>query len=534
MAKKINKKAKSILDDLESSDQTIANQISASTNDSPIVPPSIQEQMGDDFVNKVKLKTATSIKSLFNRLQNKQQVSDESVEFKVDAQQIMQEIKDVVDAEKIEVEDNLNIADVTETLESVVQHDAIENIPDIDPNNIDELVITETEKTRKSYIRTKISVKTPTTKHASDFKSMLSFLKKESSGAIRHRICDLRLIGNTNKTQLKGSDLKLLKNSYTIKPVGGIVNKSTRIIISINPDDDDTIIVYMQKSRDKFIAKIELNNNTDWEWLGEWIFSFYETLNFNLFKYKLLNRTYGEDPMYNLIKNIAKIGDFKVTLPKDQTKIDRFTFKPITGLNTHLVFNVFKKTVNVRNPLQANNYSVVVSSDIDRSLYLNLSAKTNSNNPVPFTLEQLNSESFFKSVRTFIKTFNNEEYEILDIGYDKLTKRNSRKAFMFLQSNNIEIVKVLSNDEINKKLRESGINPKVDYDAESIIFKHKSIDYGILQHLALNVGVDERGYKNRPYRFRLIYGLNGQEIETVDKSFEKLLKDINVVDNNIE
>jgi len=353
-------------------------------------------------------------------------------------------------------------------------------------------------------------------------------LKKESSGTIRHRICDLRLIGNTNKTQLRGSNLLLLKNSYTIKPVGGVVNKSTRIIVSIDPDDLNTLIVYMQKSRDKFIAKIELNDNTDWDWLGEWIYGFYETLNFNLYKYRLVNRTYGEDPMFNLIKNIAKIGKFKVTLPKEQTKIDRFSFKPIHGLNTHLTFHVIKKTLNVGNPLNSQTFNVVVTSDVERSLYLTLSAQSKSESVVPFTINQLNSEHFFKSVNKFIKEFNNSEYDISDIEYNKLTKKESKLALMWMMNMGIEIKKVLNNAEIVEQLIEKGLHPKSDYDAETIVFVNKNVDYGVLQYLALNTGRDLRGYKNRVYRFKLIYGLDGIEHEEIGKNFKQLFEKINI------
>lgn len=530
MPAKFKRKGKSsIVDDLPviGENQELKNQqeiVDVNIDDDIIETESIQETLENNFVESVKINNTVSINSLISKIEMQKTNSGEIDELQKQQldDEIEQDIIDAVNVDKIGVGD-VDVEDVKESLNSLKDLKVLENIPDIDEKNIDKLSIESSTKNR-SFIKTKITISAPI--HRTELQNMLGYLKEASGGVIRHRICDLRLIGNTNKKQLADSDVKLLKNSYTIKPIGGAVNKSTRIILSVDVDDASYILIYMQKSREKFIIKYEIENEDSWQWLGDWILGFYQTLNFNLYKYRLLNNSFEDNPIYETIKNLAKTKKFIVTIPKSQEELTRFRFKPIKGENTHLNFNVFidRKTVF----MAVKQYKVVVSSDVDKKLYLELKAESKLNENVAFTLDQLNTDKFYKSVENFIKTFDNSNYDIEDIDYAKLKKRATKSALAYLyqfEDFPIQIVKVMNADESAIELAKKGFHQKDEYDAENIVFKTSFIDFAILQYSAIQTkNVDKRGYLSRPYKFRLVYSIDGNDQKPIEsKEFQTLL-----------
>lgn len=491
-----NKRKKSVLDNIN----PVPNEI--------IEKPSIVEQLQNKQIEKLQKKTAgkLSIKSLVNAVK----VGNDNENLQI--------INDLVDDNKIDVDSDVTIFDIEDVAADIVEHNVVENIPDvIEGDDIAELKIETKTRKRAGYVKTKVTVKNLA--NSADFSNMLTTLKGKSSGLIRHRACDIRSIAITNGKQLKNSDLKLLKSSYTIKPTGGVVNKSTRIIISLDVDNTNSLIVYLQKSRDKFIYELNMESPEDWNWLANWIYGFYETLNFNLYKYRLINRELGEHPAYKIIKNIAKTGKYLVSIPKNNEDLKRFKFKPIDGKNTHLNINV----VADRNTM-FKQYNIVVTSDIDKSLYLKLKSVSKSNNVLSLSLEQLNSEAFYRAVDNFINEFDNNDYNIEDVNYNKLRKRATRQALtMLLQTEGIEILQVLNGDETRKQLISKGLHPKSDYDSENIIFKLNG-NVMLLQYLAIQTGEkDTRGYLTRPYKFKLVNGDNEIVTKDLDVVMEKIL-----------
>ncbi len=492
MAKKINTKRVSLLDEIEK------NEV--------FIPESIQHDVEQQIVNnQQKFDKSLRIKDLLAGVKSK------------DTSKIQ---------EKIELETDV----LVQPEEIDIVEKAVNDIPNIDFN--DEFVIEPTTKTRKNYTRYKITIKGGP--RNVEFAKMLSELKKMSDGKIVHRKCDVRSIGITNDNQLKNSDVKLLKYSYTVKPLGGIVNKSTRIIVSFDAQNLDAIIIYMQKGRDKFIHQFNVTTNEEWDYIRDWIYDFYETLNFKLAKYKLVNRSYDTSPIYQTIKNLAKTRKFAVTLPNDIDSLERFKFKPINGLNTHLIFNVVKDTTKNGGGFSMEpTFKVIVTSDIDKKLYLNLSAKSEFGNKVNFTLAQLNTDKFYKAVDMFCKSFDNEVYNIDDINYNKLSKLASKRAYNRLlqvdESKNLVIRKVLNSDETRTELIENGYNPKKDYDAENIVFTMDGLVYGILQYSAISGDRDKRGYLTRKYKFKLMYQLENGDNETeISTDLDKLLSVIGI------
>lgn len=191
--------------------------------------------------------------------------------------QIMQDVADSVSIEQITPDDFEAVKDVIEE-ENNVNLDgvnipklaegigaAIEEIPDA-PEDITELSVTPlTKKTREGYYKVKVTIKKEGIPEI--INQISSEVKKRTKGLISPRVCDLRVIGNTNKTQLRNSTLKLSVNTVVFKPDASKlkVNKGTRFMISIPENFNSTgnLLVYIQESRAKTIIEINTNELSD-------------------------------------------------------------------------------------------------------------------------------------------------------------------------------------------------------------------------------------------------------------------------------
>jgi len=487
-SKKINHKRKSILDDIDNDNQII---ITPSIDDAmqQIVIQKIQKQ-NDKNSSPIDVSFNDLIEDIKEKKQNNEEILDE---------EIIEKTEELIDEGKIETSDELGPLDVVEAIEEVAE--AIDNIPDLEPENIEDIVIEPSKKV--GWIKTKITI------NSKIFKKELSLLAsicaKKSDGVIRHRKCDVRLIANTNKIHLRNSDLKLLSESYTIKPVGGVVNKSTRIMLSVDEKDKNHLIVYMQRGRDKFIHKFDISDESDFIWLGDWIVNFYEFENFKLSLHQLISKSYGESELFNVLKRIAKTKKYKIRMPKNiGNELVYFSFTPIFGDKTYVRFHIqLNKTESFKTGQKL--YNVFVTNDINNPRNPHLIAHSGKN--FFFTINDLLSpealEGFEKLIENYHSQIDPVEVNIDELAFQKLKHRKLKDAVVELvnwenaEEIGLEITKILSNHDIKVKLIEKGEHIKKDYDAEGIIFKTNYINFAILQYQAILVeGGDKRHGKD--------------------------------------
>ena len=193
-------------------------------------------------------------------------------------QQVMQEVAQNVSIEQITPDDYENVKEVleeesNENLDNVnipklagSIGEAFEEIPDADDIDLTDIQVTRTtKKTREGYYKVKVTIKKEGIPDI--INKISSEVKKRTKGMIAPRVCDLRVIGNTNKTQLRNAKLKLSVNTIVFKPDAKRlkVNKGTRFMISIPEDFNSTgnLLVYIQESRDKTILEINTNELDD-------------------------------------------------------------------------------------------------------------------------------------------------------------------------------------------------------------------------------------------------------------------------------
>ena len=510
MPKKINIKKTSLLDELQNIQQETVEHV--------VIAPSIQQTMEQQFVKQAKTKDV-NIGSLLSNIKNKEEVN---VVESTEPQQIVDtnDIDVVINKGQIIVSDDVDTEDLAEDLIEVV--DAIEHIPDVEIADIQNIEITKRKK--GGYVKNKVTINSKI--FSAELSRLASEVKQKSGGAIRHRKCDLRSISNTNKSQLKTSDVKLYSETYTIKPVGGVVNKATRIMLSMDVNTDNHILVYFQTSRAKFIHKFDISDEADFEWLSEWIVDFYVIKNFDASKHRILNRSYSENPLFKVIRNIAGTKNYRVALPKNTgNEITRFSFVSLYGEKTHARFSVVRDRKTIMSPVTM--YNIYLTSDIDPKLHVSLK---NSAGHTQFSIEQIKSDNFLDVIETFLEGYDNSGNELVDIAYNKLKHNKVKKALTYIinvedsEELGIEIVKVLNADDTIRELVNAGKSPKADYDSENIVIKSNHVDYAIIQFMGIQeIGGSVRGdkkYNSRVYKFKIIYSVDGiQQTPVIHKTF---------------
>lgn len=253
-----------------------------------------------------------------------------------------------------------DVSSVIEAVEEVSQ--ALQDIPDGDTINVDDIKIVDSTKAKgdkTGYKKFKVTIK-------DDIGGILSELatqtKIESKGNVPHRVTDLRVIGNTNRKFLAGSPLQLTSRTFTFKPTGGTVNKSTRVLVSLSEDymENGTVYVYIQKSRDKAIYEVPLADEEDVLWLAKFIGNYFH-MEFKLANTMLKLQDRG-NPMNDVIKSIIQTNDFKVAPRVEKEKIVGFTCKSNMGGKTDwLKVGVAKSSTD--------GYSIYIMSDLDKDWY---------------------------------------------------------------------------------------------------------------------------------------------------------------------
>lgn len=470
-----------------------------------------------------KKKAKNTIKKLGKRKeiiqQNVQQkVQEAIVEGKIvsetEKQQLTQELKqkisndvqvglitknDIDDTVEI-LEENNNVSldnvNTIEVLEDVGV--ALENIPDgvaVDIDDI-EIIPSKTRKDKTGYFKTKVNIKKSNIPPV--INTIASYVKQHTKGLISPRVCDLRVIGNTNKTQLRNSSLKLSVNTIVFKPdhTKLKVNKGTRFMISIPEDYESTgnLLVYIQESRAKTILELTAkdfpNQDVFNEFLGDRIAEYYyHGYDVTLKKLQLRG---ADNLLMPVISMVLNTQDYKA--------------KPYCDDNNHLYAVDFISkgaenqwlTIQIIESEQFGKYDLKATSKL--GVEFNIKSE-------PVTLQWLSNNTVELLNKLYARDWSKElEAEGLDasmLNMNKLKHLKLREAYYtmvgLIESEpnlGLEILGTLSRRDMLKL-------KKTDYDAEAIIGKTNFCEF-VLTYLAYPIiGGDKR--KGREYITRQQY-----------------------------
>lgn len=218
-----------------------------------------------------------------------------------------QAAEELSNVENIDIPDGIDVIE-TERIVSV----ASTYIPD--QPEISELKFTPINaKNKRGYHKTKVAIKKEhIPQHLID---LASRIKKVSNGVIKPRVTDLRVIANTNRTQLRNSELKLTSVSVTFKPDSGRLktNKGTRVITSVPENDNGEINMYLSESRNHSLNRIAKPSGwTDAEYfdmVADMVNEFF-THGYEIVHKKIMVRS-KPNPLMSLIDTVINNGDYR-------------------------------------------------------------------------------------------------------------------------------------------------------------------------------------------------------------------------------
>ena len=491
----------------------------------------VQQNVKQQAIKSVEQKTndlkKKKAKSTIKKLGKKKELVQQNVQQKVqeaivegkivsetEKQQLTQELKqklendiqvgqvtpdDIVNAVEI-LEDNNNVSldnvNTIEVLEDVGA--ALENIPDgvaVDIDDI-EIIPSKTRKDKTGYFKTKVNIKKSNIPPV--INTIASYVKQHTKGLISPRVCDLRVIGNTNKTQLRNSSLKLSVNTIVFKPdhTKLKVNKGTRFMISIpeNYESTGNLLVYIQESRAKTILELTAkdfpNQDVFNEFLGDRIAEYYyHGYEVTLKKLQLRG---ADNLLMPIISMVLNTQDYKA--------------KPYCDDDNHLYAVDFISngaenqwlTIQIIESEQFGKYDLKATSKL--GVEFNIKSE-------PVTLQWLNNNIVELLNKLYARDWSKElEAEGLDtsmLNMNKLKHLKLREAYYtmvgLIESEpnlGLEILGTLSRRDMLKL-------KKTDYDAEAIIGKTNFCEF-VLTYLAYPiVGGDKR--KGREYITRQQY-----------------------------
>jgi hypothetical protein len=490
---KLNKTKKtSILDDLEELDfggtAGHAPQVAAQSRDIVEAPTlgSIQQQkraVTASATNRAsELKALMQLRDKKGREQRRQAQQIQSVAVaepiaQQRAEENQQLVKDYNAATGASLPDETDLVTTVDQIE-----DALDEIPGTDAVELSDfdIVPAPMRKDKTGYTKTLVTIKKGSVPQ--EVSKLATEVKRLSKGIIKHRIMDMRTIGNTNKTQLRGSVEKLGLTSINFKPDGeNRVNKGTRFIISLPDDFPSTknVVVYIQESRDKFIIKLEGNSFSNWDaqqdFLAEAIANYYQ-YGFASTKTFLAGKDTGS-PLLGVAKSVLKAGGFSV-YPKtaQDGHVSELVIESKGTDNQWLEVKVLEGQLS-------GTYKVKCVSKIDGNWQFDI----NSAKGHQLTILDLNGDKFVEILHKLWKREwkmdegDSREYYLLG----KLTYRNLKQAFIDMWEltegknvNGLKVGETLSQKDTAKSIPGS-------YAAEGIVGKTSSVDYFILTYLAV-------------------------------------------------
>lgn len=511
-------------------------------------------------------------------------------------QQIIQQAVNIAKTEgTLNVDDELE-EKVTETLEQITDKDltdvntvevvsttveAIKEVPDVNLTLDDvEIIPSKTKKDKTGYFKTKVNIKKSNIPEI--INKISTIVKKETNGLISPRVCDLRVIGNTNKTQLRNKSLKLSAATVVFKPdfTKLKVNKGTRIMLSVpNGNSEKTyngnLLVYVQESRAKDIVEVSQkdfsNENAYINFLAQLISNYYNS-GYSVTINKLHLRG-TNNPLFEIIQDIVNTGDYKVK-PVQSPDGNIYRFEVISKHEKNQWLRVIVDTV------MNGSYKVYGLNELTKDEY------TITNGTL--SLKMLSENMIYILTKSYER---NWEKELKNSGIDeiyymlhKLKHRKLRlvgnalyssmqpndednvthEVFGYPVTDNIEILKTASRRDMIKLQNN-------DYDAELIIGKTDKLDFFYLMYLAYPIiGGDrrsgreyitrdeyyekynvldrgeydkrkktvlekqgiERNYNSRIYLFQLEYSVNGVKNIYRAKTFKEIMEQTKFLSDN--
>ena len=548
-------KRKSLLDDL---DAVVKQQIAVTqARQEIIIPQSIEDTLKNNVIQQISGASAMEDKlEKLKRLRDFRRKKAGLVDLQENPpQQVaptkeenLQKIQEIAELDGVVLPENINVVELEEQLDA-----AFAEIPGAENLSFaDVKVITGTKKDKTGYYKTKTVIK-----DVPEVMNIISsYVKDQSKAVIIPRKVDARVIANTNKTQLRGSALKLSIYTVVFKPDFKKlkVNKGTRFMISTAPNFDSTgnLIIYIQESRAKFIMEINRSAFDKQEFFDEFIgdrIAEYYVLGFEAVKHKLQYRDVS-NPLMKLVNEIVKTGEYNSKLYTDDETghIYSVDFFSKHSENQWLYANIIEGQVS-------GTYDLVLKNRVDETWVFKPSTKVWSMSNLRSDLYEI-LDNAFKTKWNLTEEVPEEYYQLDNLRYKKL-----REAFMeifelFENSPELEIkiAKTLSRAETAKSINKT-------YEAECIVGKTGFVDYFILSYLAFQVvggdrrrgqqyitteqyrekyavkddrEYDKRGrtilkkegesrnYNSRPYIFQLEYSINGKACIYRSKDFAKV------------
>lgn len=407
-----------------------------------------------------------------------------------------QEIQNYQEITGNQLSEEVNIIELKEEIS-----DAADEIPDANNYDLSDFDIKEipTKKDKTGYIKTKVSIKKNNMPDV--INQIASYIKKQTNGLISPRVMDFRVIGNTNKTQLRGQEIKLSTLSIVFKPDHNKlkVNKGTRFCISVPEDFTSTgnLIVYIQESRAKHIMIIDRSDFDSQaifnEFIGDRIAEYY-TMGFEVMKKKLLFRRI-DNPLMKVVNSVVGTGDYLAKpYTDDEGHMYAVDFKS-KGINNQWMY------VQILESNIKGMYTVTALNRVDSSWKYAITGKSGNNVSLNALLDKL-----YDILKTLYDKKDwglgegEEDYYLADnITYRALKDALYRMCELREEFPNIgiELKRTLSQKETSK-----AINP--EYGAESIIGKTSFVKYFLITYLAYQIiGGDSR--KGRQYITRQEY-----------------------------
>ena len=414
------------------------------------------------------------------RSQQKQLITEEN--FSAHNEIVKQNLETIIGKE---LPENINFVELEEQISSALSE--IPNGSEFSISDLDIKPIT-TKKDKTGYFKTSVTIKGEN--FPAQINSIASYVKEKTKGLIFPRKCDPRVIGNTNKTQLKGSSLKLGAISVVFKPDFEKlkVNKGTRIMISVpeNYDLTGNLLIFIQESRAKKILEItskdfesiELFNQFIGDRIVEYYVSGYEIV---LKKFELRKTN---NPLMQVINVIVGSHEYKAKpYSDDESNIFAVDFISKEDKNQWLYIQIIESDVK-------GIYDVIAKNTADQTWEYQISKN--------LTLGAL-LKNFYDILGTCFNRDWSKELDIKDEDdnfyylYDKLKHFKLKKALIKLNEVRTEqpeigvvLKETLSKQDTAKSISDS-------YDAESIIGKTDFMNYFILSFLAIQiVGGDKR------------------------------------------
>lgn len=396
--------------------------------------------------------------------------------------------------------------------------EAVEELPDADDVDLDDIsiVVSNTKKSKTGYFKTKVSIKTNNIPNIINY--IATYIKQHSQGIISPRVCDLRVIGNTNKTQLRSAKYKLTSRTVVFKPNPAKlkVNKGTRFMISIPENFSEskpTLLVYLQESRAKTIMEIdgsEFGSEKHFvEWLGDMIANYYYHGYDTTIKKLQFRQT--ENPLFGLVSNVLRYSaEYRSKLVTEKGVTDEGTifdssiigvdFQTTVGDNQWLIVSLRETLPGV--------YELYGSNKLDPSAkYSNIVGgvhplKYYEKNMISI-LDKLFTRDWTAELRA---TWGDESFEsdlAFQKNYVKLKHRKLREAYLTLHhivtqdwsekdtpienEANLVINGTLSKNEFQKAIKQDD-----DYNAEAILGTTDYVQFALIYFAKEMVGGDAR------------------------------------------